>query len=283
MEKKPDRPNLAQRFQQLRERVRSAELERIGREIRMRAPTVKLPEPNTYWLQFSKTPSGKSDDHGYRLYVDKIERAIVDTGKNRAIIFSHDGAPAQNFAVPDSRSVFEAVEKRLGLGRVKELRNDDGRRHNLTLLDLRAGYEERVAKFRERIPREKEAAHYAERAREDLNDQARNGGLSEKGQEARQHINAALTELDRSKGQWTKAAREEMEAARLCLHEAPVTEETKRAPFEPAAALLCDKALQTFEQEFASEQPAIERGEHSAGSRRAFRSVEREQDGGRSR
>ena len=91
------------------------------------------------------------------------------------------GAPAYMFTVLESEVVFAAVEERLGMEHIKELRILYG---GPTILPYR-GWEEKLAeRFSSEHPPEAEAAYYAQKAFDLLNKQSTIGGLTSEGNDA---------------------------------------------------------------------------------------------------
>ncbi len=74
---------------------------------------------DAFWQQ-----KGATD---YALWVDGEKQAAVDLAKNSGEIFRDDALYGDEFAVPDYVSVFDEAERQLGLPRVDDIRDADGK------------------------------------------------------------------------------------------------------------------------------------------------------------
>lgn len=180
---------------------------------------------NNYWLELS--------DGKFSLYVDGARRAVANTGDNNASLVGGWERRSERLVVPNSKSVFNAVEEKLGIQPVRQFRNEFGP----TIINWRAMDEARAAAFRKANPNE--AEYHLNQAWEMLNAKSQ-WGLSTKGSEARSQLGPALTALERNGSKWTPEICERAETAREYLSEAPVRADSM---FEPQAKHHCEKAL----------------------------------------
>ena len=92
-------------------------------------------------------------EDGFALIVDGRERAVANTRNGTALIIDGPGM-AYHIHGPDSRPLFEEVEKRVGIGRVEEFRSSGDTDH-------RRADERRAEEFRARVLPGREFEHYA--------------------------------------------------------------------------------------------------------------------------
>lgn len=128
----------------------------------------------------------------FELCVNGRVAAVASLTPN-AVFVGQEAMQAQNFPVLDSETIFDAAERRLGIGQVTEYRP-------LHLREMRKQLEVHAEEFRRLCPMEHEPRHYLARAVESLK-RSPYAAVSTSGvMQAQRHLEAALTELDRRSG-----------------------------------------------------------------------------------
>jgi hypothetical protein len=204
-------------------------------------------------------------EHAFSLFLGGERRATVDVACNRAVLLGGENRPEEKITAPDSKVIFDVVEDRLGLPRVRTVKyfpgHDDVSRRRLAEWNAEA--------FRKSHPKDTLPRFYLEHAWAVLREKSR-FGLTEKGFEARGHLCGAWEALRRSDGRWTKGIHARVTAAAACLEQAAQQPKTM---FEPLALLDCEKAL-------ASAPPGIaEEKKRDLGDSIASRSSDRKWNG----
>ena len=157
-------------------------------------------------------------DSQFVLHIDGTERAIVNRSANTGVILSMPGEPGYKFTAPDSQTVFDAVEQRLGIGRIEEFRTAQGMR---TIIPWRDMAENHAEWSRSNHPPGKEAEHYTQQAWNLLNHKSTAGGLTNQANDARFILGKVLVSLERDQGQWRGETRQQLQAARDLLRQGP--------------------------------------------------------------
>jgi hypothetical protein len=196
-------------------------------------------EQQMYWR--------REDEFVFCLLIDDKPRAYVNVAQNVAFLGQDENAPCM--VVPDSESVFDAVESHLGIGTVQDVLRLDGK----LSAKARYRYEDDVTQFRRSWPAAREPQHYLQRASKYLTRALTDKTLSDEGGRARLLIRQALREFEIN-DRWTPEARA------YCRRAAELMQNPRDLSYEEtSAAVNCEKAFASLEHGRAKEAEPTER------------------------
>jgi hypothetical protein len=189
----------------------------------------------TYWLE--DKPLTYHDDGVFELFVDGRRRATCTWHAHTCVLYNERGLRTEDFAVFYGEDFFSAAERRLGIGRVEEVRSRDG--ENLSY--LREKKERESLAYTRRAPHARYAQGEMEAAARHLDQHLRRSLLpSAHARAARAHTAAALEILKSGSAERLPEACDRMRSA---------AKELVRGRFSlnNDARMWCERALGSLE------------------------------------
>jgi hypothetical protein len=195
-----------------------------------------LPERQPFWEQ--------GRDGRLTLWKGGEQRAVIDPETRAGVVLNGLEQEGYKFTVPECVSLFEEVERHLGLSRIDDVRDADGDPDP----SARSAADREAELARASLTPSQWTRVHVQRAFDFLNQKAVEGGLNHATNEARRHLASALHKIDSPEQEGSYKTRWHIVDARVAL----MDRGDGSGPYA-SALMACDRALAPLHHQYRNQ------------------------------